>query len=101
MRIPVLVLAAFTVTLSACKTENYAPAAGTKPQAIFEAACLTCHEPTDSGKAMALSTGKSTPEAVASKIKSGSMAMPKFPNIQGAELDALSAWVVANSEPKK
>ena len=57
--------------------------------------------PTNSGKAIALSAKRSTPKGVAEKIGSGSMLMPKFPNIQGAELEALSAWVVANSEPEK
>lgn len=102
MRIAVLALVVATATLTGCnKSEDYAPSAGADPKAIFEAACLGCHKPTDSGKVIALSAERSTPEGVAAKIGSGSMSMPKFPNIQGAELEALSAWVVANSEPKK
>lgn len=101
MRISVLALVVATVTLSACKSEDYVPSAGADPKAIFEAACSGCHMPTLSGKVMALSLAKSTPEGVAAQIGNGSIAMPKFPNIQGAELKALSAWVVANSEPKK
>ena len=101
MKISVLAFVAAVVTLSACKSEDYTPGAGTEPQAIFEAACLGCHAPTDSGKVIALSAEKSSPEAVAAKISRGSMMMPKFPNIRGAEIESLSAWVVANSESKK
>jgi len=100
MRISALIILACAVTLTACKSEDYAPGADTDPKAMFEAACLGCHVPTDSGKAMALSAARNNPEAVAAKIGSGSMSMPKFPNIKGAELKALSTWVVANSEPK-
>ncbi len=101
MRITVLALVAVTATLSACKSEDYAPSANADPKAIFEAACSGCHVPTSSGKVIALSAERSTAEGVAAKIKSGGITMPKFPNIQGAELESLSAWVLANSERKK
>lgn len=101
MRISVLALVTATAILSACKSEDYAPSQGADPKAMFDAACSGCHMPTLSGKVMALSLARRTPEGVAAQIKSGSVSMPKFPNIQGAELEALSVWVVANSEPKK
>jgi len=101
MRISVFALVTISVILSACKSDDYTPSVGEDPKVIFEAACSKCHTPTLSGKAIALSLPRSTPEGVAAQIKNGSSAMPKFPNIQGAELEALSAWVVANSEPKK
>ena len=101
MRISVLALLATLAMLSACKSDDYTPTVGEKPEIIFEAACSRCHMPTLSGKVIALSLIRSTPEGVAAQIKNGSTAMPKFPNIQGAELEALSTWVVANSEPKK
>lgn len=101
MRISVPVLLVASVLLSACKSDDYTPGAGEDPKAIFEAACSRCHMPTLSGKLMALPLIRSTAEGVAAQIQRGSTAMPKFPNIQGAELESLSAWVVANSEPKK
>lgn len=100
MRISVLAIVASTLTLGACSTNEYAPSPGADPKSMFQTACLSCHVPTESGKAIALSAKNNTPEAVAIKIGKGSMSMPKFPNIQGAELEALSAWVVENSEPK-
>ena len=101
MRVSVFALVAMSVMLGACKSDDYTPSIGEEPKATFEAACSRCHMPTLSGKVIALSLPRSTPEGVAAQIKNGSTAMPKFPNIQGAELEALSAWVVANSEPKK
>lgn len=101
MRISTLALVASAVALSGCSSEDYTPSADTDPKVMFETACLGCHAPTESGKAIALSAKNNSPEAVAAKIGSGSLSMPKFPNIKGAELAALSAWVVANAEPKQ
>mgnify|MGYP002395330191 CR=1 FL=1 len=100
MRISVLAIVASTLTLGACSSDEYTPSPGADPKSMFQTACMSCHVATESGKVIALSSENNTPEAVAIKISNGSMSMPKFPNIKGAELEALSEWVVENSEPK-
>ncbi len=91
------VTAALAVVLSGCAGSNdFTPAADASGEDIFKLACAECHS-ADVGKIYDLDESMANAAAVKTKIGEGSMAMPGFPNIKGAQLDALADYVLANS----
>lgn len=87
-----------TVLATAC-TDDYQATAGASGKATFDAACVNCHKPLEDNadKHFELTADKRNVAYVSEKVTSGSLRMPKFPNVQGAELAALSEYVVAHS----
>lgn len=87
------------VVLGGCgRSDEYAPAAEADGAAMFQAACVGCHEPVGEGVYFELSADKAKPGVIAEKITKGSMAMPGFPNITGDKLETLSQYVVSVSK---
>ena len=67
---------------------------------IFKAACAECHTATDKdtpGMIFRLHSKNVNPTYVAYKVHTGSIVMPKFPNIKGNKMRALSEYVLDHS----
>ncbi len=91
------VTAVLAVALSGCAGSNdFTPAADASGKDIFKLACAECHS-ADVGKIYDLDEGMANAAAVKARITEGTMGMPGFPNIKGAQLDELAEYVLANS----
>ena len=97
-----LLFAASTVLLLAGCSRDYTPAAGATGEEIFKAACLECHEAIEGKENIhyEVTSDKKNAEYFANKISSGSLLMPKFPNITGEGLQAVSQYAVEHSVAK-
>ncbi|MCW8929032.1 MAG: c-type cytochrome [Gammaproteobacteria bacterium] len=96
-----LTAATTTLLLAGC-SRDYTPAAGATGEDIFKGACLECHEAIE-GKDNVyyeLANDKKNAEFFAKKISSGSLMMPKFPNITGDNLKAVSQYALEHSASK-
>jgi len=97
-----LLLTAATTLLTAGCSRDYTPAAGASGEDIFKAACMECHEAIEGRDNMfyELSSDKKNTDFIAKKISSGSLLMPKFPNITGDSLKAVSQYALEHSADK-
>lgn len=96
-----LALVAASIVVSGCsRTDEYAPEATASGEAIFQTACVGCHEAVSEGVYFELSADAAKPAAIAEKVSKGSLAMPGFPNIQGEQLTLLSEYVASVSAVK-
>lgn len=92
-----LTLSAVALLTGCGGKEEYTPAAGMSGEKIFQEACSRCHStPAD----LKLAPEQIRPKAIIEKVQNGSMMMPAYPNIQGAELDALAEYVSQNASKK-
>ncbi len=96
-----LLTAATTILLAGC-SRDYTPAAGASGEDIFKAACMECHEAIEGRDNIfyELSSDKKNADYFAKKISSGSLLMPKFPNITGDSLKAVSQYALEHSADK-
>jgi len=96
-----LAAAITTLLLSGC-SRDYTPASGASGEDIFKAACLECHEAIEGKDNIhyELTSDRRNVDFVAKKVASGSLKMPKFPNITGDSLTAVSQYVIEHSIAK-
>ena len=94
------IISALLVLVGCGKTNDYTPAADASGEAIFGAVCTQCHTPISREVVMVLDEGVASEEGIKNKVRSGSMRMPAFPNIQGEAADRLAEYVLANSQTK-
>ncbi|MCF6323407.1 MAG: cytochrome c [Gammaproteobacteria bacterium] len=100
---PLTMLSAATIiaAITGCSVSNdFTPVAGNSGEEIFSNACIDCHTP-ENGYIYDLSPERANVETIATIISKGEMVMPAFPNIQGAELTAISEFVLAKNKPVK
>ena len=90
----------FTLLTACGGNRDYIPEPGTSAEKMFEQACLECHEIDADGKYSKLPSTAANAGAIAERIQGGSLMMPAFPNIQGEELERLSAYVATLAGPK-
>ena len=97
-----LLFAATSALLMAGCSRDYTPPAGASGEEIFKAACIECHEAIEGKENMyyEIASDKRNAQFFANKISSGSLLMPKFPNITGAGLKAVSQYAVEHSISK-
>ncbi len=97
-----LLLTAGTTLLLAGCSRDYTPVAGATGEDIFKGACMECHEAIEGKDNIfyELSSEKKNADFFADKISSGSLIMPKFPNITGDNLKAVSQYAVEHSTEK-
>ncbi|SFP75066.1 cytochrome c551 [Nitrosomonas cryotolerans] len=96
-----LLAAAVLFILAGCGASNdYTPVADATGEEIFSTACTGCHKPLSGSVAMILSEDMANKDAILNKVKSGSMRMPSFTNIQGEAADRLADYILANSQAK-
>lgn len=92
--VPLLALLA-----TACsQTNEYVPRPEASAADMFREACFECHQPQENGRYFDLDADMASVDAIAEKIKQGSLAMPAFPRIEGESLKRLSEYVLANSK---
>ncbi len=100
----ILCVAAAAVVLSGCSgSKDYTPAAGATGKDIFAQACVGCHTSINETELTTFweMTAENTNAAyVSAKITQGSMRMPSFPNIKGAELEAITTFVLEHNKSK-
>jgi len=98
-RLTMLSAATIIAATTGCSVSNdFTPVAGNTGEEIFSNACIDCHTP-EGGYIFDLPPEKTNVEAVSIIISKGEMMMPAFPNIQGAELTAISEFVLSKSKP--
>ena len=97
--LPVLSLA---LVLAGC-SRDYTPQASATGESIFLEACAECHQAKDKAAGnffFTLDDKNANPTYIAYKVHSGSIIMPKFPNIQGRKMQKLSEYVLDHSLKK-
>ena len=97
-----LLTAASTTLLLAGCSRDYTPATGASGEDTFKAACMECHEAIEGKENIfyELSSDKKNADFIANKISSGSLLMPKFPNITGDNLKAVSQYALEHAVVK-
>jgi len=100
-KIAVLMTTGSLILLSAC-SRDYTPVAGTSGEEIFKAACMECHEAIEGKQDIyyELKPADQTLTFFTDKVSSGSLLMPKFPNIKGEELKAVGQYALEHSQNK-
>ena len=94
--ISILVL---SVTATGC-SRDYTPEASDNGEAIYKAACAECHQAEDKNAPemfFTLDSKIANAKYIAHKVNSGSLMMPKFPNIKGSKMRSLSEYVLDHS----
>ena len=96
-----LLTATAGLLLSGC-SRDYTPAAGATGEDIFKGACMECHEAIEGKENIfyEIASDKKNADFFARKISSGSLIMPKFPNITGDGLKAVSQYAFEHSADK-
>jgi len=90
------------ISLSGC-SRDYTPAAGETGEDSFKGACMECHEVIEGKENVyyELTADKKNTDFIAKKVSSGSLLMPKFPNITGDNLKAVSQYALEHSISKE
>lgn len=96
-----LLTASAGLLLSGC-SRDYTPVAGATGEDIFKGACMECHEAIEGKDNIyyEIASDKRNADFFAKKISSGSLIMPKFPNITGDGLKAVSQYAFEHSVDK-
>jgi hypothetical protein len=102
MKTTLLFTATIILVLSGC-SRDYTPTAGASGEDIFKGACLECHEAIEGQTSVfyELSSNERNADFFSKKISSGSLLMPKFPNITGDNLKSVSLYALEHSIEKK
>jgi mono/diheme cytochrome c family protein len=84
--------------LSAC-SNDYTPEKTATAEQIYKGACASCHsgESADSSKYWTINKKNANKAYVTYKVKSGSLTMPKFNNINAEDLEKISEFVLKHS----
>jgi len=98
-RLTMLSAATIIAATTGCSVSNdFTPVAGNTGEEIFSNACIDCHTP-EGGHIYDISPERANVEAISIIISKGEMVMPAFPNIKGAELTAISEFVLSKNKP--
>lgn len=92
-------VAALAATTGCSVSNDFTPVAGNTGEEIFSNACIDCHAP-EGRYIFDISPEKANIETISTIISKGELVMPAFPNIQGAELAAISEFVLAKNRPE-
>ncbi|WP_198265315.1 c-type cytochrome [sulfur-oxidizing endosymbiont of Gigantopelta aegis] len=101
MKTLLLAVATSTLLLAGC-SKDFAPETGASGEDIFKNACLDCHKAIEGKDNIhyELTSENKNVDYIASKITEGSLMMPKFPNITGDSLKAVSLYALEHSGDK-
>lgn len=101
MKNTLFLMASASLILSGC-SRDYTPAADATGEDIFKATCMECHEAIEGKDNIfyELPSDKRNIDYFAKKVSSGSLLMPKFPNITGDSLNAVSQYALDHSVAK-
>ncbi|MGR9117508.1 MAG: c-type cytochrome [Gammaproteobacteria bacterium] len=81
-------------------SRDYTPKPSATGEAIFREACVECHQVDNEAEGeffFSLNDENANPTYIAYKVHTGSIVMPKFPNIKGKKMRALSEYVLNHS----
>ena len=95
-------MAGAVLALGAC-TSGYLPQADAGGGEIYVDTCARCHGPlkgTDNVY-FELAPENFNQQYVVTKVRNGSLRMPKFPGITDAQLESLADFVIGHSRAKK
>ncbi|WP_349432307.1 cytochrome c [Methylomarinum sp. Ch1-1] len=93
-------LSALAIALIAGCSRDYDPAPEASGEQIYQAACIECHPADEKGIIFHIDSKNANPTYIAHKVKTGSLMMPKFPNIKAEDLKKLSAYALEHSASK-
>ena len=96
----ILPVISLTLLSTGC-SRDYNPAPPASGEAIFQEACAECHQAVDQNAPdffFTLNDKNANPTYIAYKVHTGSILMPKFPNIRGNKMRALSDYVLDHSQ---
>ena len=101
MKTLLVLAAASTLVLAGC-SKDFTPNTGASGEEIFKNACLDCHTGIEGKENIyfELTSENKKADYIADKIASGSLIMPKFPNITGDGLKAVSQYALEHSTDK-
>ena len=93
-----LLTASAGLFLTGC-SNDYTPVANATGEDIFKGACMECHEAVEGKENIfyEVASEKRNADFFADKVSSGSLLMPKFPNINGEDLKAVSQYAFEHS----
>jgi len=98
-RLTMLSAATIIAATTGCSVSNdFTPVAGNTGEEIFSNACIDCHQP-ENGYIYDIAPERANVETISTIISKGEMVMPAFPNIKGAELTAISEFVLSKNKP--
>ncbi len=91
-------LVILTASLTAC-SNDYTPDKAATAKKIYTEACASCHagEPADPSKYWTMNKKNANKAYVVNKVKSGGLRMPGFKNINTADLEKISEFVLKHS----
>lgn len=91
-------LTSSAIAIVAC-SDDYTPAPRATAETIYLEACARCHTANPETPEMywTINLKNVNDTYIAHKVHTGSLAMPRFPNIKGKSMNKLSAFVLAHS----
>lgn len=81
-------------------SKDYSPSDKDTGASMYQTACAQCHQQDAKGMIFTFSSDKANVAHIQERIQSGSLMMPKFPNIKGKQLEQLSDYILKNSTVK-
>ncbi|MDQ7089380.1 MAG: cytochrome c [Methylococcales bacterium] len=91
-----LLIVSSLLVLNGC-SKDYSPSAKDTAESMYQNACVQCHQKTTEGTIFTFTAEKANVAYIQERIQSGSLMMPKFPNIKGESLNQLSDYILKNS----
>ena len=82
--------------LNGC-SKDYSPSEKATGESMYQTACVQCHKKDEKGKIFTFNSEKANVTHISERVKSGSLMMPKFPNINDEQLTQLSDYILKNS----
>lgn len=92
-------LAISLLSINAC-SRDYTPLPGSSGEKIFQEACSECHKADNKdapGMIFSLDPANAHEGFIVQRVHTGSIKMPKFPNIKDNDLKQLSAYVLTHN----
>ena len=86
--------------LNGC-SKDYSPSEKATGESMYQTACAQCHKKDEKGMIFAFAPENANVTHISDRVKSGSLMMPKFPNIKDEQLKQLSDYILKNSAATK
>ncbi len=94
-----LVIISTLFILNGC-SKDYNPSDNETGISMYQTACSQCHKKDAKGFIFSFDSDNANVDYIQQRVESGSLMMPKFPNIQGEKLQQLSEYILKNSMVK-
>ncbi len=94
-----LIIISTLFILNGC-SKDYSPSKKATGESMYQTACVQCHKKDEKGMIFTFDSEKANVGYISERVKTGSLMMPKFPNINDEQLSQLSDYVLKNSAVK-